>query len=968
MLSSVGATLPSSPLRLTLRGNRITLRGLLISIFFGLIIALSPIIIASSSHTPRRLLQTEQRPDCVSKVKFDVAFLVDQSGSFAKRGQSYNIELEGIIRAVRNQTIIPRDGSVSLAVLTFNGSSALSIPIKTINSDCDAETFATDVEKLKCANIGDRQTAPCPFGDTNYTDVINKADRHLRQTSGPGTRRVLLMSSDGEPTDPDKRFIDTAKQVSANAIRDGIVMEFDVILLGLEPNSVEFMKNKANVDEIVFPKPSDDLPGAVLVINGSDCNKPGANMNANDCNQQADEFAADVRKILRSPVPQINLIVNTDEDPLEVAVSEIETGRLSLRQAIELANCRQGGVTITFADNLQDKTIRLNAPLPPLTAPDIKIDGCRGVNCVASITIDGSKFRDQPLGENQSDGILIRSNNDEVRGLRVVNFRRAGVAVAPVLQTDGVGHNRIVSNTIERTGKAGILIIDYARQGQFSSCLVSVAVHNVGNTISQNTILQESPLPTETPRELALIDLGGDGPTPNDDGDADEGPNRLLNFPENLTIEAEASGNTPNSNNPNDVVAAASTVRIKGQAAAVANATVEIFGVTKLNTKNCSLAIEGVIFLAKTTTAANGSFDVGQVPASPTGVFIATLTDAEGNTSELTSDCLSFKRVEVALEGNGSMIEFKPVGVKIQKKAKQPQSRAFTIQNVGCSPLTLTLKVKRKDDRICQNRGENCLNDTAFFSVVRVVNDGQQGREEPVFSADGTPIPITIQRGRCQDFRVRFNPVVPVVTKVGDGGGKLSAKDVLPDKVTSEIIIESSNLVAEPIKLVGQVKPSFQLISCDPEKTPAVVTLDRFGDDLIVALFVYDSNRNVDTARFEFFDANKTLVKVDKTDVNLRAVIDTIKPVPGQSFAVIQRFSNAGQHPEVRSVRVTVFDANKKSDVVKSNSSVVPVCVAEFRDLQGVSVMVLPKLKLSTSHGRRESSPRRITKPHERSM
>jgi uncharacterized protein YegL len=923
---------------LSLSRSRIIPRILLINVLFGLILILNPAIIASR-NSPRWLTQTRETSICADKVKFDVAFLVDQSGSLAKRGQSYNIEIDGIIRAVRDQTIIPRDGSVSLTVLTFNGNATVSIPLTQINSDCDAEEFAADVENLKCGNIGIQQGIPqlaqCPFGDTNYTEAINKADRHLRQVAGPGTRRVLIMSTDGEPTDSDKGFSASTK-ISANAIRDGIVMELDVILIGLDPDSPEFITHKATVNEIVFPQPGGDLPGAVFVINGGDCNLPDANLTANDCTRQAVEFAADVRNILRGHVSHIDLVVTTNEDPLEDANIE---GKLSLRQAIELANCHQGAATITFAENVQNKTIRLNAPLPALAAPDIKIDGCTSDICIPTITIDGSKFRDQSLGEDQSDGILIRSNHDEVRGLRIVNFRRAGIAIAPILQTDSLGHNLIESNTIERTGETGILIID-SPQAEPLSCPVNITAHNVGNTISKNTILQESPLPGEMSRNSALIDLGGDGPTPNDTGDPDEGPNTLLNFPELLTIDVET---TPDANAP-----AATTAKITGQAAGLSNAKIEIFGITRLNTNDCNLAVEGVAFLAETTTGLNGAFSLEQVPISPTGAFIATITDADGNTSELTSGCLSRKRAAVIIEGNSSMIQFDAAGARIRKKAKELQARKFTIQNVGCSPLTLTLKVNRIDDRICQNKDEDCLNDTGFFSISRIINDTQ---EEPVFSKDGKSISITIQQGRCQDFLVRFNPVMPVVTKVID---RLSAKDILPDKIMSQIVIEPNDLGAAPITLVGQIKTAFQLISCEKEKRPALVTLERSGDDFIVVLFIYDSNRNVDTARFEFFDANKNRVGVDQNDVNLGDVIDKINPIPGQSFAVIQRFSNASKHPEVRSVNVTVFDTEKESASATSDPSVFPTCVGDFRNLQNSTIILLPETKLSSSHQKRK--------------
>ena len=134
---------------------------------------------------------------------------------------------------------------------------------------------------------------------------------------------------------------------------------------------------------------------------------------------------------------------------------------------------------------------------------------------------------------------------------------------------------------------------------------------------------------------------------------------------------------------------------------------------------------------------------------------------------------------------------------------QNPQVRKFTIQNVGCSPLTLTLNVKRIDARICQNNRGDCLNDTKLFPISIIANDG---REEPVFSDNGQSIPITIQQGKCQDFLARFKPVIPSVKKAKKAAKKLSAEDVLPSKIKSQIIIESDGLSAEPIILDGEMR------------------------------------------------------------------------------------------------------------------------------------------------------------------
>ena len=137
------------------------------------------------------------------------------------------------------------------------------------------------------------------------------------------------------------------------------------------------MQPKEIADQIVFPRPTDDLPGKTIVIPRGDCNNSCASLSDGavraDCDRQIKEFAENTRDVIRSSVPTIPpLIVKTEFDPLP---NTPVTGDIfSLRQAIEFANCIGGGVTITFDGKLVS-TITLGVPLPALTAPGITIDG-----------------------------------------------------------------------------------------------------------------------------------------------------------------------------------------------------------------------------------------------------------------------------------------------------------------------------------------------------------------------------------------------------------------------------------------------------------------------------------------------------------------------------------------------------------------------------------------------------------------
>jgi hypothetical protein len=133
-----------------------------------------------------------------------------------------------------------------------------------------------------------------------------------------------------------------------------------------------------------------------------------------------------------------------------------------------------------------------------------------------------------------------------------------------------------------------------------------------GNTLARNSIRDNHA------GGFLGIDLAGDGPTANDPGDGDAGPNDLLNHPELLSAVASAQG---------------TVVTGRVDVPAPAQATVEVFA-------NPFPAfgeiVEAAVFLGAATPAANGTF-VAHLAESAAGlVLTATATDAAGNTSEIS--------------------------------------------------------------------------------------------------------------------------------------------------------------------------------------------------------------------------------------------------------------------------------------------------------------------------------------------
>ena len=929
----------------------------------GLRAGLTATIIAGSVvSAPMRGVQqtcpTESKPGCPpARPKVNLAFIIDRSRSMANRidppvvdpenagrGLTYLIEIEGVLRALRDPTVIPRDGSTAVTVVTFNKTAQVRVKLATINSTLDVELIAAIVERLKCSDLN-RPIDACPCGDTFYDNAIDAASAELEARQG--VRRVFLMSTDGGPNDQ-HTGIRESENAREQAMHDGVQCELNVMLMGLgtevseiSNENSEFNRNKRKVNRIVFPAPTNDLPGATFSIKAGVSNKPGASTTGedaaavrNDFDCQANEFARITRRVLRSDISTSPLVVRTDADTEPDTLPSVSEG-LSLRQAIEQANCNGGAATITFADSV--KIIRPLIPLPALTAPDITIDGIAGCdmqtdsvicdcdvksdiiicacdgqecapslivakNCAPSVTIDGTQT-DTAGGEQHRDGILIRSNHDIVRGVKIINFVRAGVAIDPVCQFDIVGHNRVEGNTLENNRVAGVLVLDPPPNQPNA-----VVAHNVGNTILGNTILDS--LDSATP-----IDLGGDGRTDNDLCDIDQGPNTLLNFPYNVTVTMSGGG-----------VTVAGTVcdptcETEVCQANLIGAVVEIFAVTRHATISASQSADGVMGiqddpddrvitgvtpLARGTTCADGSFSISDIVLSPTCGYTATVTDTAGNTSELMFPCAGFAKAEIIPK----TIVFDAVAArrKPKKERKQP-SRTFTIDNIGCAQLDLTfssiLRIGADVDN--GNISERERDDGKLFSIS-VINPGG------IETAFGLNTTIRVPEGQRVTFRVRFNPVIPHVVNPPPPH---SANEVLPNVIKSELNLTHNGCGVNPItiNLTAGVKKEVQLVNLgDPQKSPSVL-LTRSGDEFTVEFFVFDSDPlDIQSAEYEFRDSADHTVPLDNCCADLgpliRKMLDNKLLVSGQSFSVSQRFSNANGHPEVTSVRVTVHGSN----------------------------------------------------------
>jgi hypothetical protein len=761
-----------------------------------------------------------------------------------------------------------------------------SSPLIEIASLADAQDAIAEIEKLKCTCSG---PVRCPLdGDrpgSNFSPAIREAFRHLREKGRKGARKLLLMSSDGLCTD-EECGVDQALAVKTQPPEPPHAEELRAILVGVSTGSLEGNTGLANLARLQFARPERQAREQVLVIPPSTCNESGQCDFNENCVIQSDLFADHVRTAIRSDVAHADLTVtNANDTPVDETAQSIaiEAG-LSLRQAIKLANANRGNATIGFS--VEVTNIRPIAPLPALSQPDITIDGRGG-----RLMIDGGLV-DAGLGDRHEDGFLIRSNRITVNGITIKNFRKAGVEIAPLSPCCSSGRNKISNNTFVDNG-TGIIVVDSP---------LDAPGNNHRNSFRGNTFIG-----TGIP-----IDLGDDGITTNDPCDADIGPNTLVNFPDSI-----AATSFPN------------LVRVDGkvdrEGCPLEGATVEIYAVTLVDDQKAESSSQSRAFVQ---TSGRSAAPVGSATTDSTGSFSATVantgaieysatvTDAEGNTSELMCDGLPRLLVDVL------NLEFDPrsAAPRPTKLKKQP-SRTFTVFNRGCARSVLLIESISRDDEGLLDL-DDFRGGAGLFSVrrVRQIEGGLEVEDEIPVNRGG---PV-IAPGESITLRLRINPVIPPVAECRCGDrSQLRASEVLPDTVRSLLSIGGLERVA----LTGKIDARVRLINPNPsqKRLPPLVELERLSDDEVAVVFsFYDSDNKGVVVHYDFFDSAGNPVAVDKSETDLSELTGNM--VTGQSFTVKQTFTNA-RGKDVGKVNVTLRDKSGAVDGPVSSVVLAPEAV-----------------------------------------
>ncbi|MCY3886621.1 MAG: hypothetical protein OXG19_02800 [Chloroflexi bacterium] len=239
-------------------------------------------------------------------------------------------------------------------------------------------------------------------------------------------------------------------------------------------------------------------------------------------------------------------------------------------------------------------------------------DGVSVLRDTRHITIGGSTVA-------QGNYIMSAGNGVTVEGAAGVSIQNNGIGVMP----DG----SLVGSL------AGIMLRNGARE-------TIVRSNRIGGSAAGVLLLHESTVRNRVSRNLFLgnagiaIDLGGDGPTANDPGDADAGPNGRLNTP---------------------VILGASPERVHGSASP--GAVVELYAVAAPGFPQLDRSGfgPGGRYLGETVADAAGEWSL-EAEVEPGAAVSAIAIDAAGNTSEFAANFVG-EQIALSLEAG-----FTPVG------------------------------------------------------------------------------------------------------------------------------------------------------------------------------------------------------------------------------------------------------------------------------------------------------------------
>ncbi len=206
------------------------------------------------------------------------------------------------------------------------------------------------------------------------------------------------------------------------------------------------------------------------------------------------------------------IIINVDN------LADAGTG--SLRDAIDRIN--EGNADVIEFNVPPGSKLDVLSPLPPLQRPFIVRLSDEGNKQDGLFVLDGSNCA------APCDGLTVTGGGSSVQHLHLQHFPGYGLVV------DASGNNTITSNILDSNIAGGLLLAGGFgnKIGSVTSDASNIIINNGGPGVEVRGGTGHRIVGNEiTDNAGPGIDLGGDGPTPNDNQDLDEGPNGLQNTP-----------------------------------------------------------------------------------------------------------------------------------------------------------------------------------------------------------------------------------------------------------------------------------------------------------------------------------------------------------------------------------------------------------------------------------------------------
>ncbi len=343
--------------------------------------------------------------------------------------------------------------------------------------------------------------------------------------------------------------------------------------------------------------------------------------------------AATLTPVLSAPTPQGRTLVVT---------STADAGTGTLRQALLDA---QNGDTITFDPAVFPPTapvaIAVTSELPHIRQGNLTLDASN-----AGVILDGS----HTPGEWVAGLQIVMSNANTIRGLQVSNFTGPGIAISGEAETNVIGGDRSVGagpfgqgnllsqnaigidlsaeGTSRNTIRGNLIGTDAADAGALGNHKSGVWISEGanGNIIGPDNVIAYNDGPGvqvygpdslhNTITQNSIHDNDGQGITLSD------GANIRLAVPRFFDFDLQAGTVTGDT---------------------CPNCTVEIFA---------DSSDEGTAYEGRAVADSNGVFAFNKGAAFINMSITSTATDADGNTSELSSPAGRSTRISVLQEGN----------------------------------------------------------------------------------------------------------------------------------------------------------------------------------------------------------------------------------------------------------------------------------------------------------------------------